>query len=67
MKYSAKYELLANDNLAEVAWEAIAPLWDDLPYSNAKKLAVFLSEVTVLITILFILFFQYKIANYSDH
>ena len=46
MKYFAKPEILNNDDLAEVAWEAIEPLWDDLPYSNAKKLDVFLADVT---------------------
>ena len=46
MKYSANPKLLENDDLAEIAWNAIEPLWNDLPYSNLKKLDAFLSEVT---------------------
>ena len=46
MKYSAKKEILSCNDLAEIAWMAIEPLWDDLPLSNASKLRVFMSEIT---------------------
>lgn len=46
MKYSAKKEILQKENLAEVAWEAIEPIWDDLPYSSASKLGEFMSDLT---------------------
>jgi hypothetical protein len=47
MKYSANAEILENDDLAEVAWYAIEPLWDDMPYSNTSKLSEFMSDLTV--------------------
>ena len=46
MKYSAKKEILEGDDLATIAWEAIEPLWDDFPYSNAKKCSAFMSKIT---------------------
>ncbi len=46
MKYSASPEKLKETNMAQLAWNAIEPLWDDLPYSNAEKLGEFLSKVT---------------------
>lgn len=46
MKYSASNEILKSDDLAQVAWDAIEPMWDDLPYSNAKQLSSFFSEIT---------------------
>ena len=46
MKYSANPQILKKEDLAEVAWEAIAPLWDDLPYSNAKMLDAFFADIT---------------------
>lgn len=46
MKYSANKTILDSDDLAQIAWDAIEPLWEDIPYSNAKKLHDFLSEVT---------------------
>lgn len=46
MKYSADKRILENDDLAQVAWDAIEPLWDDFPYSNTKKCAAFLAQIT---------------------
>jgi hypothetical protein len=46
MKYSANPEKLNTSDMAQLAWNAIEPLWEDLPYSNAKKLDKFLSEIT---------------------
>lgn len=46
MKYTSKKEILNYTNLAEIAWAAIEPLWDDLPLSNISKLKSFLSEIT---------------------
>lgn len=46
MKYSAKKEILQNEDLAQVAWDAIDPIWDDLPYSSASKLNVFMADLT---------------------
>ena len=46
MKYSASREILNNDDIAVMAWEAIEPIWDDLPYSSATKLDVFMEELT---------------------
>lgn len=46
MKYSANREILKIEDLAEVAWEAIEPIWDDLPYSSAAKLGVFMADLT---------------------
>ena len=46
MKYSAKQEILNNDDLAQVAWEAIEPIWDDLPLSTASRLDSFMAVLT---------------------
>jgi hypothetical protein len=46
MKYSAKREILENEDLEEVAWQAIEPIWDDLPYSSASKLDAFMEDLT---------------------
>lgn len=46
MKYSAKKNILKHSDPAEVAWEAIEPIWDDLPYSSAPKLAGFMADLT---------------------
>jgi hypothetical protein len=46
MKYSANPEKLNELDMAQLAWNAIEPLWEDLPYSNAKELYKFLSEIT---------------------
>jgi len=46
MKYSAKKEILKNEDLAELAWEAIEPIWDSLPYSSTSKLNNFMAELT---------------------
>lgn len=46
MKYSAQHEILNSQNLAEIAWNAIEPIWNDLPYSNPKRLRTFISELT---------------------
>lgn len=46
MKYSAQPEKLKENDMAQLAWNAIEPLWDDLPYSNGKELERFLAEIT---------------------
>lgn len=46
MKYAADKKILESDDLAQIAWDAIEPLWDDLPYSNAEKLGDFMEELT---------------------
>jgi hypothetical protein len=46
MKYSANPEKLKETDMAQLAWNAIEPLWEEIPYSNAKELDNFLSEVT---------------------
>jgi hypothetical protein len=46
MKYSANPEKLYESDMAQLAWNAIEPLWEDIPYSNAKELDKFLSEIT---------------------
>ncbi len=46
MKYSANKDILNQNSLAEIAWEAIAPIWDQIPYSNASKLDEFMSNLT---------------------
>lgn len=46
MKYFAKREILENKDLAEVAWQAIEPIWDDLPYSSTSKLDAFMDDLT---------------------
>lgn len=46
MKFSANREILALDDLALVAWRAIEPIWDALPYANPDELDRFLSDLT---------------------
>ncbi len=46
MKYYARKKILSNKDLGKLAWEAIEPIWDDLPYSNNKKLSAFMELLT---------------------
>ena len=46
MKYSATLEILQSDDLAQVAWDAIEPIWDDLPLGRFKALADFMNDLT---------------------
>jgi hypothetical protein len=46
MKYSAKIEILDSNDLAQIAWDAIEPIWDDLPTSRFKALSQFMDELT---------------------
>ncbi len=46
MKYAASPEILESDDLAQVAWNAIEPIWDDLPIRRFKALAEFMEGLT---------------------
>lgn len=47
MKYSADKAILNSDDLAQIAWDAIEPIWDDLPISSRfNKLSEFMAELT---------------------
>lgn len=37
---------MKSEDLAQVAWEAIERIWEDLPYSSVSKLDVFMSDLT---------------------
>ena len=45
MKYSAPPTILDTEDDAQLAWDAIEPIWDDLPLSPAKRLREFLGEL----------------------
>jgi hypothetical protein len=46
MRYFAHPLILQNANDAELAWDAIAPFWEELPYASAKLLPKFMSSLT---------------------
>jgi hypothetical protein len=47
MKYSADKAILNSDDFAQIAWDAIEPIWGDLPISSRfNKLSEFMSELT---------------------
>ena len=46
MKYKAKPKILRISDDAELAWAAIAPIWDDLPLDSFDKLAAFQDDLT---------------------
>ncbi len=47
MKYSARNEILDSDDLAQVAWDSIEPIWDDFPIgSRFKLMSQFMNELT---------------------
>ncbi len=46
MRYSASPAILQNDDLSQVAWDAIEPIWYDLPLSPSKKMVGFLDELS---------------------
>jgi hypothetical protein len=46
VKYAANPKILDTDDLAQLAWDAIEPIWDDLPYSTHKALVPFMSDLT---------------------
>lgn len=46
MKYCADPEILRLDDLAEIAWLAIEPIWDDLPLRSHRRLAEFMADLT---------------------
>ena len=46
MRYKAKPKILRIEDDAELAWAAIAPIWDDLPLGPMNKLAAFLDDLT---------------------
>lgn len=47
MNYSAKKEILDSNDLAQIAWEAIEPIWDDLPISHSNSLHQFMKKLTM--------------------
>ena len=46
MKYSANPEILKGDSDAQLAWDAIQPIWQDLPLSPYGRLESFLADLT---------------------
>jgi hypothetical protein len=46
MKYSASPSILLVDNMAELAWLAIEPLWDSAPLHSPARLSDFLADLT---------------------
>ncbi len=46
MRYSADPDILEVTDPAELAWQAIEPIWDDLPISSFNKLAAFMEDLT---------------------
>ena len=47
MRYSAGSEILKIEDLAQLAWAAIDPIWSDLPYTrNIRVVKRFMNELT---------------------
>ena len=47
LKYSAQKEILDSDDLAQIVWDAIEPIWDDFPIgSRFKVMSRFMNELT---------------------
>lgn len=46
MRYSASPEILNSNDRAQIAWDAIAPIWDDLPYNRFNVLSAFMEGLT---------------------
>jgi hypothetical protein len=46
MKYSADASILLTDDLAELAWRAIEPVWDGLPLHAPARLSAFMADLT---------------------
>ena len=46
MKYFADPAILKSDDLAQLAWDAIAPIWDDLPFQRFSTLTKFMEDLT---------------------
>jgi hypothetical protein len=46
MKYAADARILLTDDLAELAWLAIEPLWDELPLHPPARLSAFMANLT---------------------
>ncbi len=46
MKYSASPAILQTQDLAQLAWDAIEPIWDDLPFQRFSSLTKFMKDLT---------------------
>jgi len=46
MKYSVSPQILQSNDPSQIAWDAIEPIWDDIPFSPFRKLAEFLEELS---------------------
>jgi hypothetical protein len=46
MKYSADPSILLISDMAELAWRAIEPIWDDLPLHPPARVSAFMADLT---------------------
>jgi len=47
MRSSANPDKLRGSDFAQIAWDAIEPIWDDLPFSHYRRLVSFMEELSL--------------------